>query len=116
MHRCLVACLRFLAKCPCPACLVKKEDMPNMGTVNDMKFRERNQRKDDQPVHYDIASARRKIFEDGAAPEGKTVEAILGPTSITPSRVRCQDIWDICCRLTSLCIRVHSPPSLHSSG
>ena len=76
-----------MAKCPCPACLVKKDDMPAMGTVNDMKFRARNMRKDDRPVHHSIASARRKIFEDGAAPEGTAVEAILGTTSLTPTRV-----------------------------
>lgn len=86
-HRCLVTCIRFLAQCPCPACLVRKTDIPNMGTSNDMKARERDQRKDDQPVHYDIAHARSKIFETGAAPEGSAVEAITKRTSITSTRV-----------------------------
>ncbi|KIK80669.1 hypothetical protein PAXRUDRAFT_158056, partial [Paxillus rubicundulus Ve08.2h10] len=33
----LLACIKFLGKCPCPRCLVKKADIPDMGTESDMK-------------------------------------------------------------------------------
>ena len=58
-----------------------------MGTVNDMKYRRTTARTDDHPTHVNIATARRLIFEQGSAPEGTHVEAILGKQSLTPHRV-----------------------------
>lgn len=58
-----------------------------MGTVNDIKNRSTQARVDNRPLRYDISSARRHIFEEGAAPEGTRVEGILGQTSCTPNRV-----------------------------
>ncbi|KAI0737525.1 hypothetical protein C8Q80DRAFT_1115077 [Daedaleopsis nitida] len=85
-EKCLLACIKNLAKCPCPVCFVKKEDIPKMGTVHDMKFRDHNVRQDGHPVHNKIATARRFIFEKGIGPEGAAVEAVVAPTSITPTR------------------------------
>ncbi|KZT03338.1 uncharacterized protein LAESUDRAFT_660046, partial [Laetiporus sulphureus 93-53] len=32
----LLACIRYLARCPCPRCLIKKADIPDMGSHMDM--------------------------------------------------------------------------------
>ena len=60
-----------------------------MGTVNDMKNRTRLRRKlgDDRFVRAMVRTARQKIFEQGCAPEGATVDDALKSTSITSTRV-----------------------------
>ncbi|KAI0694638.1 hypothetical protein C8T65DRAFT_584885 [Cerioporus squamosus] len=73
-EKCLIACIKHLAKFACPECLIPKEDIHKMGTVNDMKNRTRLRRKlaDDRFVEATVRTAREKIFEQGAAPEGAT--------------------------------------------
>ncbi|RDX42524.1 hypothetical protein OH76DRAFT_1422445 [Lentinus brumalis] len=61
-----------------------------MGTINDLKARFMNICLDFSWSKHEIESARRWIFEHGAAPEGTHVEAILGEKSITPSRL---SVW-----------------------
>lgn len=58
-----------------------------MGSVNDMKTRAKQLRRDYHDTHHAIASARKNIFEFGAPPERATVEGILNATSMTPTRV-----------------------------
>ncbi len=90
LDRCLIACIKHLAGFPCPACLMPKDDIDKMGTVNDMKNRTRLHRTlaHNRYVSEIVKSARKKIFEQGAAPEGATVDDALKLTSITSSRVR----------------------------
>ncbi|TFK83647.1 hypothetical protein K466DRAFT_577621 [Polyporus arcularius HHB13444] len=75
----------ILVKC---ACLIPKDNIDKMGTVNDMKNRTRLRRKlgDDRFVESTVRVARKKIFEQGLAPEGATVDDALKSTSITSSR------------------------------
>ncbi|TFK88006.1 hypothetical protein K466DRAFT_645664 [Polyporus arcularius HHB13444] len=87
-EKCLIACIKHLAGFPCPACLMPKDDIDKMGTVNDMKNRTRLRRTlaHNRYVSEIVKSARKKIFEQGAAPEGATVDDALKLTSITSSR------------------------------
>ncbi|KAJ3019645.1 hypothetical protein NUW54_g25 [Trametes sanguinea] len=59
--KCLIACIKYLGRCPCPDCLVSRDKIHLMGTKNDM--------------------ANCWIFWRGVAPEGKRVEGLLGETS-----------------------------------
>ncbi|OSD00042.1 hypothetical protein PYCCODRAFT_1437796 [Trametes coccinea BRFM310] len=85
-EKCLIACIKFLARCPCPDCLVDKGRVHLMGSRSDMRTRTTRRRTDTGPLQVDIASARRSIFCFGAPPEGSAVEGILGATSTTPTR------------------------------
>ncbi|KAI0689452.1 hypothetical protein C8T65DRAFT_588651 [Cerioporus squamosus] len=87
-EKCLITCIKHLAGFPCPACLILKEDIDKMGTVNDLKNRTRLRRKlgDDCFVEATVRTARSKIFEQGLAPEGTTVDDALKTTSITSTR------------------------------
>ncbi|KAI0309743.1 hypothetical protein OF83DRAFT_1030334, partial [Amylostereum chailletii] len=38
----LLASIKYLGACPCPCCLVKKENIHKVGMKNDIKFRERH--------------------------------------------------------------------------
>ncbi|KAJ3019699.1 hypothetical protein NUW54_g12 [Trametes sanguinea] len=60
-ENCLIACIKYLGRCPCPDCLVSRDKIHLMGTKNDM--------------------ANCWIFRRGVAPEGKRVEGLLGETS-----------------------------------
>ncbi|KAG2339699.1 hypothetical protein BDR05DRAFT_835785, partial [Suillus weaverae] len=42
----LLACIKFLAKCPCPRCLVPKAKIGELGTRADRRRCERDARKD----------------------------------------------------------------------
>ncbi len=87
ISRCLIACIRHLGQSPCPACLVSKGKVHEMGMVRDMNARQRNIRSDSHAVHRKIEAARKQIFERGIPPEGAAVEAILQSESLTPIRV-----------------------------
>ncbi|EJF60787.1 hypothetical protein DICSQDRAFT_147740 [Dichomitus squalens LYAD-421 SS1] len=69
-EKCLVACLKTLARCACPDCTTDKCDFWKMGMKRDMAAREKNARKDTGLFHDTIARVRRWIFEDGTAPDG----------------------------------------------
>ena len=86
-HRILLACIRYLAECPCPRCFVKKSDMRLMGTVRDMKRRQTQRREDTEPVQYDINKTRSWIFEDGIAPNSTLINKVLASRSLVPLQV-----------------------------
>ena len=96
-HRILLACIRYLAECPCPRCFVKKSDMRLMGTARDMKRRQTQRREDTEPVQYDINKTRSWIFEDGIAPNSTLINKVLASRSLVPLQVsslavtRCKD-------------------------
>ncbi|TBU36183.1 hypothetical protein BD309DRAFT_1024558 [Dichomitus squalens] len=85
-EKCLVSCLKTLARCACPDCTTDKCDFWRMGTKRDMAARLKNARKDTSILHDAIARARRWIFEDGTAPDGNNIKQTkLGLFSMAPS-------------------------------
>ncbi|EJF62543.1 hypothetical protein DICSQDRAFT_146222 [Dichomitus squalens LYAD-421 SS1] len=68
-EKCLVTCLKTLARCACPDCTTDKCNFWRMGMKRDMAAREKNARKDTGFFHAAIARARRWIFEEGTAPD-----------------------------------------------
>ena len=83
----LLACVKYLGKCPCPLCLVEKNQIANLGTKLDMKMREDKKRLDDKPRRSDIELARKWIYERGMDVGSIRIDRILGSRSLVPTRV-----------------------------
>ncbi|TFK17859.1 hypothetical protein FA15DRAFT_732967 [Coprinopsis marcescibilis] len=66
--------------CPCPQCLVSKENLHKLGMPEDTKTRETQLRTYDSAVVLVVEAARTAIFERGAAVQGTTVDAFLKDT------------------------------------
>ena len=82
-----MTCLKFLAQCPCPRCLIFKSRIPRLGMTSDMNDRTRLQRVDDEKIHRDIALVRRMIYVDGVNITSGSVDFFLKPKSLVPTRV-----------------------------
>ncbi|KAI0631040.1 hypothetical protein C8Q77DRAFT_1062500 [Trametes polyzona] len=85
-EKCLIACIKTLGRCPCPACLIKKVDIHLMGTKKDMATRTLKRRTDTFNLRAMVARVRDWIFRLAVAPEGKYVEAVIGATSTSPTQ------------------------------
>ena len=85
----LLACLRFLAECPCPLCYVKKKDISALGTLCDMQQREKSPRIDTEAIQFDIELTRSWIFHDGLSGNSRSIAKVLGMRSLLPVRVGC---------------------------
>ncbi|KAI0363871.1 hypothetical protein BV20DRAFT_957443 [Pilatotrama ljubarskyi] len=85
-EKCLIACIKFLGRCPCPDCLVEKSRIHFMGTKSDMALRRKKVREDTPWLRRTLSRVRGWIFGRGFAPEGKHIEGILGATSTSPNQ------------------------------
>ncbi|KAG2336125.1 hypothetical protein BDR05DRAFT_978853 [Suillus weaverae] len=65
-----LACMKFLGRCPCPRCLVKKDNIFKLGTKFDRRQRNRNAQVDNHPQRYSVVSS--------------VIEKIVGATSVAP--------------------------------
>lgn len=84
--RILLACLKYLARCPCPRCKINKDKIIEMGTRAD-DYRRNQTRVDDDDVQWRISLARQWIFERGMPLTSTCLDRILAPLSLTPTRV-----------------------------
>jgi len=82
-----MTCLRYLALCPCPRCLLLKSKIPLIGSKTDTRSRLKLVRKDDEARRQKIEAARRLMFEKGVNITSERIEKILRPQSLTPTRV-----------------------------
>jgi hypothetical protein len=83
----LMACLKYLACCPCPRCLILKSRIPLIGTKTDTKRRIQLARVDSEDRRHKIELVRRMMFEGGVNITSKRIEDLLGPASLVPTRV-----------------------------
>jgi hypothetical protein len=86
-YRILLACIKFLGECPCPRCLIKKEDVPKMGMKIDLETRLATQRVNDAQRHRKIEKARKLIFQHSIGINGQRIKKILQGESLVPTRV-----------------------------
>lgn len=86
--RYLFACIRFLERCPCPDCLVAKDQIDKLGQVRDMKTRVTKQRNDTHALQVTLRNARQAVFNQGYAPDGKAIDEMLRSKGYTVTRVR----------------------------
>ena len=85
--RVLLATIRNLGSFPCPRCLIPKEKIPEVGTKNDDRRRERDQRVANDNLFSDIKLARTWIYNEGLLVKSAAVERLLSPTSLVPTLV-----------------------------
>jgi hypothetical protein len=83
----LLACVKYLGKCPCSLCLVEKNQIAKLGTKLDVKMREDKKRVDDKPHWRDIELARKWIYERGMDVGSVHIDRVLGSRSLVPTRV-----------------------------
>lgn len=83
----LIAGIRNLGGCPCPRCLIPKERLPKVGTVNDMVQRDTLSRHDTEDRRAKVLSARRLIYEGQYNVDTAQVEALLKSESLVPTIV-----------------------------
>ena len=88
MYGTLLSCVKYLGKCPCPLCLVEKNQIAGLGTKLDMKMREDKKRVDDESRRHDIEQARKWIYKQGMDIGSVHIDRVLGPHSLVPTRVR----------------------------
>ena len=88
ISRVLLATIRNLGSFPCPRCLIPKEKLPEVGTKNDDRRRETNQRVANDHLFSDIRLARTWIYNKGYRVKAAAVERLLSPTSHVPTVVR----------------------------
>ncbi|KAG9031058.1 hypothetical protein FS837_003120, partial [Tulasnella sp. UAMH 9824] len=81
----LLATIRNLGNCPCPRCLIEKQDIAKLGTIHDTARRTSNARKDDEARQGRVSAARGLILESGNTVDSVAVERILKIRSEVPT-------------------------------
>ena len=84
----MVATIRDYGLCPCPRCLVRKEDIFKIGREDDRRTREELRRVDTVERQDRVEQARTNLYEKGYALGGKYVDGLLLQDSLVPTRVR----------------------------
>ena len=73
---------------PCPRCLVKKDDIGNLGTMADHAVRTCDTRLDNTARQDKVMKARELIYEGGYVVNSEHVENLLKDQSLVPTVVR----------------------------
>ncbi|KAJ3514741.1 hypothetical protein NMY22_g14642 [Coprinellus aureogranulatus] len=82
-ERCLIASIKNGGDCPCVRCLVRKKNLDQMGTAEDMLFRKTHPRVDSGERQIRVWKARAAIYGGGAV-SGDPIQRIL-PFSDVPT-------------------------------
>jgi hypothetical protein len=82
-----MTCLKYLAQCPCPRCLILKSKIPHLGMEVDKKARQKLARVDSKEIQNKVNRARRLMFEDGINVSSVFIDRLLKPHSLVPTRV-----------------------------
>ena len=82
-----MTCLKYLAQCPCPRCLILKSKIPRLGMEVDKKARQKLARVDSKEIQNKVNRARRLMFEDGINVSSVFIDRLLKPHSLVPTRV-----------------------------
>ncbi|EJF61958.1 hypothetical protein DICSQDRAFT_59433 [Dichomitus squalens LYAD-421 SS1] len=86
-EKCLLACLKTLARCACPDCSMDKCSFWKMGMKKDKADRVKHAREDTGVLQDLIARVRRWIYEDGTTPDSDHIKKTkLGFFSMAPVR------------------------------
>lgn len=85
--RVLLACIQFLAECPCPLCYIRKDQIAQMGTKLDSKRRSVF-REDSHAIRSTIKRARDYVFLKGYNIVSKGIRNMLQQKSLQAMRVR----------------------------
>ncbi|KIO20707.1 hypothetical protein M407DRAFT_29645 [Tulasnella calospora MUT 4182] len=80
----LLATIRDFGRCPCPRCLILKEQIAALGTQSDKEARIQSQRKDTESRREKVQKARSSIAI-GQGVSGTAVENLLAEESLVPT-------------------------------
>ncbi|KIO21350.1 hypothetical protein M407DRAFT_29068 [Tulasnella calospora MUT 4182] len=72
-----IATIRNLGNCPCPLCLVHRDDIHLLGTAQDQQTRSEHARTDDEDHRRRVGLARDIIYKQGYAPGNEHSEQFL---------------------------------------
>ena len=87
MNRALLASIRNLGACPCPRCEVRKDQIPQVGTIPDDVRRTNHRRANGPSLKMRISVSRAAIYERGKGIKSTAVEDLLSPLSYVPTLV-----------------------------
>ena len=83
----MIATIRDFGLCPCPRCLIWKEDIPKLGTEDDRQTREKSRRSDTTERQTRVEQARENLYQGGYSLAGDYVDGILKEDSMVPTKV-----------------------------
>ena len=89
LFRVLLASIRSLSQHPCPRCLVKKDQIDDMGNKLDAR-RRKKERVDNDDIKMRVNMTREWIFTRGYGVLSNAVQRKLAPMSLVPTRVCAQ--------------------------
>lgn len=85
-YRVLIACIKYLGRCPCPRCLTETKYISAIGTNADMQRRQHL--REDSPAHQkQVETARTWIFDRGWSLTSERTKGTLEKQSLTMVRV-----------------------------
>jgi hypothetical protein len=100
----MLASIKYLGQCPCPRCLVRKDQISALGTKLDSRRRDQI-REDDMSRQENVEMTRGWIFEKGYRVLSAAVGRILSAMSLVPTRVCIFYVSGVCsdcfCRMPS---------------
>ena len=76
--RALLASIKQLGEHPCNRCTILKSQIRELGSVNDMKNREKSKREDTEHRQSNIDLTRQWIFQDGLPVNGRAIDRLIG--------------------------------------
>ncbi|THU84721.1 hypothetical protein K435DRAFT_687006 [Dendrothele bispora CBS 962.96] len=85
VEKVLLAAMMFLSEYPCPACMIQKHQISQIGTIPDMNRLTRKPRVDSVERQRKVQSARNLIFHEGYAVKSPKVLGSLKVGSYTPT-------------------------------
>jgi hypothetical protein len=100
-----------LGKCPSPRTEILKKFIPGLGTTADDQRRQ-HIRLDNDHRRMKVELARELIFEKGLAVKSDRVEALLAPSSYTPTRVCVFGSYQTLVPLTNVLLECFFPSAL----
>ncbi|KAM6499872.1 hypothetical protein JOM56_005380 [Amanita muscaria] len=78
--------IKYLAKCPCPLCLIEKSNIKQLGTERDRHQRETLARNDSLHRQTVVENVRQTVFEQGLPLSSTYIQQTLEAESLTPTR------------------------------
>ncbi|KAK0479045.1 hypothetical protein EDD18DRAFT_1086749, partial [Armillaria luteobubalina] len=106
-EKCVMSDIKLLGKCLCPRCLIMKDRVSELGTKQDRTWCMAQEHQDMTARQFDVEMVWEWIYTKGFPVGGAQIEKVLGPTSLTPSRV-CPFIHSSLSTFNCVC-RTHFP-------
>lgn len=84
----LLTAIKNLGKCPCPRCLVTKDQISQAGTKPDLRRRHTLKRVDNAALQSSVQKTRNWLFTKGYKVTSQRLKRMLDSKSLTPMQVR----------------------------